>query len=144
MGARGGGGVAASAQRARQIDLGAVDRKKPMPSPRVAAGVTRIGGENSLVGALKDRFVKLLSSGTERGRGDALFLRQWPLQLLAVVPQLIDCGSVALRVLRADQTEDQQHEHQGVDDALAYPPLLLVLVRHLVGDMDDVLPQRDE
>src|SRR5690606_10072850 len=47
--ARGGRSIAACEQRARKIDLGAIDRKQPMAPPRVAASLLCIGGEDPLV-----------------------------------------------------------------------------------------------
>ena len=108
--------------------------------PAVVGGIRSVGRENFLVGALEDRFIELLPGRTERGRRDAVFLRQGQVQFLAVVPEIIDSRAVALRVFGTDQTKDQQHEHEGVDDPFAQPPLAIVIGGHILKDVSDLLP----
>ena len=96
------------------------------------------------MGRLENRFIELASSRTEGRGGDAAFLWQGQLQFLAVIPEIIDGRAVALRVFGRDQAEDQQHEHHGVDNPLALTPLPIVIGGHIVEDVGDLLPQRDE
>ncbi len=56
------------------------------------------------------------------------------------VPQLINRGAVALRILGRHQAKDQKHQDQRINHPFAHTPLRIVLRGHLMEQMDHLVP----
>ena len=105
-----------------------------------------------LVGAAQDRGMELaedlrvdLAPGADHGRfGDRDRLRQRHVEGAAVVPQFGQRGDIALTAGCEHEAEDEQHHQQGVEDAAAHLPELVVGGRDGGERADQFLPQAHE
>ena len=88
MGLVAGRAVAGADQRARQVQLGAVDSEGAVAVPQRAGPVPGQPLEDGAVSAAEDLLVHLGAGLADRRGRDRLRLRQGHLELAAVVPQL--------------------------------------------------------
>ena len=126
----GGQAVAVAEQRARQVQLGAVDGEDAMATPQRARVVARRVLQDGAVDAQERLRVDLGPRAAQGAGRNRLGLRQRDVELAALVPQLGRRRRVALVAGREHQPEDEQHHQQGVEQPPALHPCAVPLARH--------------
>ena len=142
MGLGAGGGVAGVDERARQVELGAVDGEHAMALP---ARPGALGTPQDLgLELLEDILVELGPGLAHGGVGDRLRLRQGHVEGAALGPQLGQRGGVALAAGGEHEAEHEQHHQQRVEHAAALLPAAVVVGGQGAERADQALPQGHE